>query len=292
MILAAAAPAAAKADDIQGAPTGFRLSDASVRAGQELRASGRPGAAQAGRTVTLAFRTAGGAWQAVDRGRVSRSGRFVLRGDVSRNGQVQVFIAADGAQAAASAPGQPVAVAAAFRTWRSKLDVTSGHAGRIRGTLLARTPGRLVRVQAHTRRGWRTVATDHTDDRGRFSVRVRRHGTGSHALRLRFGGDAQNGPARRTLRLNVYRIAHASWYGPGFFGGHLACGGTLTPGTLGVANKTLPCGTRVTIRYHGRTVRVKVVDRGPYVGGRDYDLTAATASRLGFRGVGAIQATR
>jgi peptidoglycan lytic transglycosylase len=292
MILAAAAPAAAQADDIQGAPTGFRLADSSVRTGQDLRASGRPGTAQAGRQVTLAFRTPGGAWQAVDRGRVRKSGRFVLRGDISRNGEVQVFLAGDGAQAAASASGRPVAVAASFRTWGSRLDVTSGHAGRIRGTLLARTPGRLVRVQAHTRRGWRTVASDRTDGRGRFSVPVRRRGTGSHALRLRFGGDAQNGAARRTVRLNVYRIAHASWYGPGLYGGHLACGGTLTPGTLGVAHKSLPCGTKVTFRYHGRSVRVPVVDRGPYVGGRDYDLTAATARRLGFRGHGAVQATR
>ncbi len=49
----------------------------------------------------------------------------------------------------------------------------------------------------------------------------------------------------------MYRLAGASWYGGG---GSLACGGTLTSSTLGVANKTLPCGTLVTLRYGGRTV--------------------------------------
>jgi hypothetical protein len=295
MFLTAAAPGAAQADDIQGTPTDFRLSDFSVRAGEELHATGSPGTAQAGRGVTLAFRTPGGAWQVVDRGRVRGSGRFALRGDVSRNGELQVFLAgADSAQAqaAAAVPAHPVAVAAAFRTWGSTLDVTSGHSGRVRGTLLGRWPGRLVRVQAHTRQGWRTMASDRTDGLGRFSVRVRRRGTGSHPLRLRFGGDMQNGAASRIVRLNMYRTALASWYGPGFYGGHLACGGTLNAGTLGVANKTLPCGTPVTLRYRGRSIRVKVIDRGPYVGGREYDLTAATAQRLGFRGAGAIQATR
>jgi rare lipoprotein A (peptidoglycan hydrolase) len=89
-------------------------------------------------------------------------------------------------------------------------------------------------------------------------------------------------------RLNVYRRARVSWYGPGLYGGHLGCGGTLTPGTLGVASRTLPCGTKVTLRHGGRTVRVPVVDRGPYAGGREFDLTAATKDRLGFSGAGEI----
>jgi rare lipoprotein A (peptidoglycan hydrolase) len=61
---------------------------------------------------------------------------------------------------------------------------------------------------------------------------------------------------------------------------------------LGVANRTLPCGTRVTLRYRGRRVRVPVIDRGPYVGGREYDLTAATKQALGFPSTGALWATK
>ena len=64
------------------------------------------------------------------------------------------------------------------------------------------------------------------------------------------------------------------------------------PGTLGVANKTLPCGTMVKLRYHGHTVTVPVIDRGPYVAGRDFDLTEATRDRLGFPGVGTVLANR
>ncbi len=91
-----------------------------------------------------------------------------------------------------------------------------------------------------------------------------------------------------TRQLTAYRPAAASYYGPGLYGGALACGGTLQPGTLGVANKTLPCGTRVKLRYRGRSVTVPVVDRGPYVAGRDFDLTAATKARLGFPDLGVL----
>jgi rare lipoprotein A (peptidoglycan hydrolase) len=66
----------------------------------------------------------------------------------------------------------------------------------------------------------------------------------------------------------------------------------LSAGSLGVAHKSLPCGTKVTLRHGGHVVRVPVIDRGPYVGGREYDLTAATARRLGFYGHGSIQVTR
>ena len=97
---------------------------------------------------------------------------------------------------------------------------------------------------------------------------------------------------RRLGRLNVYRVAYASWYGPGLYGNRTGCGGTLSAGRLGVAHKSLPCGTMVTFKRGRRTVRVPVIDRGPYVGGREYDLTEATAARLGFHGHGPILTTR
>ena len=93
-------------------------------------------------------------------------------------------------------------------------------------------------------------------------------------------------------RVTAFYEAGASYYGPGLYGSGMACGGTLMPGTLGVAHKTLPCGTRVTLRYHGHTVTVPVVDRGPYVAGRDFDLTTATRDRLHFPGVGTVLASR
>jgi rare lipoprotein A (peptidoglycan hydrolase) len=84
------------------------------------------------------------------------------------------------------------------------------------------------------------------------------------------------------------RSVQVSWYGGG---GALACGGRLSSGTMGVASRTLACGTLVTLRYSGRSVRVPVVDRGPFVPGREFDLTEATRQALGFGDTGALWST-
>jgi rare lipoprotein A len=194
-----------------------------------------------------------------------------------------------------------------------ELNVLEDHATSVTGKLTARTPspeasaagqapsatavlhtaglaGQEVQLQALGRRGWRTLTHTRTGAEGRFRLRYVPHVTVSEQLRLRFAGDAEDRGARRRLgRLNVYRLAEASWYGGG---GELACGGELTSATLGVANKTLPCGTEVTLRYDGRSVRVAVIDRGPYVAGREFDLTEATKQALGFGGVGEVWSTR
>lgn len=71
-------------------------------------------------------------------------------------------------------------------------------------------------------------------------------------------------------------IVIASWYGPGFYGNRTACGQIYTPEIIGVAHRTLPCGTLVTIEFRGRTMTVPVIDRGPYIAGRTLDLSNAT----------------
>lgn len=83
------------------------------------------------------------------------------------------------------------------------------------------------------------------------------------------------------------RPAVASWYGPGLFGNPLGCGGTLQVWTRGVAHKTLDCGTRVRVCAR-RCRTTRVVDRGPYVPGREFDLTQTLAGAVGFTGVGWI----
>jgi hypothetical protein len=150
--------------------------------------------------------------------------------------------------------------------------------------------GRIIDLQARRRHGWRTVASTRTGADGRYRLRYRTHRLGSERLRVSFAGATGERRAERPVgRLNVYRLAEVSWYGGG---GNLACGGWLTSSTLGVANKTLPCGTLVTLRYGRRTVRVRVIDRGPYVAGREFDLTEATKRALGFEaGVGEVWAT-
>ncbi len=112
---------------------------------------------------------------------------------------------------------------------------------------------------------------------GTFALSFRPRGLGVHPMRLRVAGS--DGVAYvPTARLDVFHTVLASWYG---LGGLTACGEELTPHTLGVANRTLPCGTPVTLHYRRRTLRVRVIDRGPYVTGRDYDLTFATKEALG-----------
>ena len=96
----------------------------------------------------------------------------------------------------------------------------------------------------------------------------------------------------RSRQINAYRAAHASYYGPGLYGNSTACGQTLTPSTVGVANKSLPCGTKVTFRYGGRTVEARVIDRGPYAGNREWDLTAALKAKLRFGTTGTVLSTR
>jgi hypothetical protein len=82
------------------------------------------------------------------------------------------------------------------------------------------------------------------------------------------------------------RYGGASWYGPGLYGRHTACGQTLRSTTIGVAHKSLPCGTAVKFVYHGHVLITRVIDRGPYVNGRSWDLTAAASKALGFEDVG------
>ena len=166
-----------------------------------------------------------------------------------------------------------------------RLNIHAGSRTTVKGRLA--TPG-TAKLQVQRGHRWVTLDRDRTDARGRYVLRKRVKQAASSRVRVR----SNTGATRVLGRLNVYRQAQASWYGPGLFGNKLGCGGTLTAGSIGVANKHLPCGTKVTLRHNGRVLRVRVIDRGPYVGGREYDLTAATARKLGFSGHGAIQATR
>ncbi|HWT95228.1 MAG TPA: septal ring lytic transglycosylase RlpA family protein [Solirubrobacteraceae bacterium] len=206
--------------------------------------------------------------------------------------------ATNGAAAAApatSAPAQPPASAKPAKARvrltvsRRRLNVRAGNRARVTGRLSQRIAGRTVTLERQGARGWKTIDRAKTTKSGRFTVSYRAKGVDTARVRVRFAGDRTARPARRTLgRLNVFRPALASWYGPGLYGNHLGCGGTLTPGTIGVAHKTLPCGTDLVLRNGSRIVHAKVIDRGPYVGAREFDLTAATKYRLGFGSTGTV----
>jgi hypothetical protein len=85
-------------------------------------------------------------------------------------------------------------------------------------------------------------------------------------------------------------VVTVSWYGPGFFENRLPCWQWLAanglpiqflPDTWGVAHKSLPCGTMVTLTHGPNAVTVPVVDRGPYIAGREFDLSPRVKAALG-----------
>jgi peptidoglycan lytic transglycosylase len=172
----------------------------------------------------------------------------------------------------------------------------SGHAVVSGGQLVAHgrvSPGGRHRVKLVFRGPDGGVATVATKAGGAFSLRWGTGLAGNYKVRAYGIHDRRTtGSVSPARRLTAFRPAGASYYGPGLYGNGVACGGTLMPDTLGVAHKTLPCGTKVKLRYHGRSITVPVIDRGPYVAGRDYDLTEATRDRLGFPGVGLVLANR
>jgi hypothetical protein len=218
-----------------------------------------------------------------------------------------MFVLPTGASTAPAAPIAPVEMLSAqgvaavqpplggpvherMRVRAATLNVLAGQSMRAKGTLLPRLADAKVSLQLLLGRSWVSVASTRTGARGRFALRYAPPRTGSWVAQLRYRSAAgAPGTTRRLGVLSAFQVAEASWYGGG---GGLACGGELTSATMGVANKTLPCGTWLTIRYGDRSVRVQVIDRGPYVAGREFDLTEATKRALGFEGVGAVWATR
>jgi rare lipoprotein A len=140
------------------------------------------------------------------------------------------------------------------------------------------------------RGGWRNLARTRVRTTQRFEARWRADRTGRISIRAVLARRTRTTAPQTTpiAKVNVYRPAMATYYGPGFFGRQTACGQTLMPDLLGVAHKRLPCGTLVAVMFAGREIVVPVVDRGPFNGDFTWDLTQATADALGFTGSGEI----
>ena len=83
---------------------------------------------------------------------------------------------------------------------------------------------------------------------------------------------------------------YASWYGPKFHGRRTASGNRFNMHDLIAAHKTLPIGTVLLVKNlkNGKSVKVKVLDRGPYIKGRELDLSYGAAKKLGMFGDGVI----
>src|SRR4051812_34190378 len=147
------------------------------------------------------------------------------------------------------------------------------------------TPGTTVAVQRFDRRAhrWVTPATAKADRHGEFTATWQTNHIGVFTMRAvpAEGRQVRASSLPPSMQVTVYKPARATWFGPGFYGHRTACGQKMTRTLVGVANRTLPCGTKVSLLYKGRTITVPVVDRGPY-GHASWDLTYAAAQQLGF----------
>ena len=266
-----------------------------VAYGQDVIVHGAASASDAGHTVELQFAPRGATvWSRLGSSTVGSTGAFRVAGRLERSGAVRVVDASDGSvtpfvagantgSGGATSSAVPVDVAARVRVPARRISVLGGHAVRVRGRLLPAVSGRKVTLQARQGGAWHTLAAARTGSAGRFALRYVAGNPGQEPIRVRFAGDRLNGRSTAHAgQMTIYREAGASWY---YDGGNTACG---FHARYGVANRTLPCGTKVAFRYGGRSVTATVDDRGPFVGGRDWDLSQSTAGALGFGGVGTV----
>jgi len=284
----------------------IELSSSHLGYGSDLRVSGTAPSGTAGEAVELQYAAAGSpSWQPLQSTTIGNDGRFEFVAAIGKSGLVRAVATPSTrryAQSTASALLTLAGTAAAgelsdpsavmvvpkFDLLRS-VDVLAGSSIRIAGKLLPAVPGRDIRLQERTSRGWRTIESDPTGPSGRFVFSYHesnRDGAGGQQLRVQFRGDSLNtGSATSAGRATVFEQRVASWYEDA---GSTACG---FHAGLGVANKQLPCGTKVKFRYGARTVTAVIDDRGPYVGGRTWDLNQNTAAALGFSGVDTVWST-
>ena len=178
------------------------------------------------------------------------------------------------AQAQVAAPEGPVHLTTKPDHLVGKVVRFSGHA----------EPGHAVQVEQLGAAGWAPVAKATAAQDGTYRAYWRAAHIGRFRFRAVLGtaDGASASTASPEVGLTVYKPAMATWYGPGFYGRKTACGLKMSRRLVGVAHKTLPCGTQVSIHFAGKTVTVPVVDRGPFPRGRDWDLTIAAAKQLGF----------
>ena len=95
------------------------------------------------------------------------------------------------------------------------------------------------------------------------------------------------------LSVSIAHAEMASVYGgrDGYCGSRIANGERVNCSAMTAAHRRLPFGTRVRV-CHGRCVTVRINDRGPFVRGRDIDLSPAAARAIGLDGTGRVTVSR
>ncbi len=117
-----------------------------------------------------------------------------------------------------------------------------GRPMRLRGTVTPAGRGQRVSLQVSRPAGWKTIARSRTRAGGRYALRLRPRQAFSARARVAARAPGGRRGWRNLGRLEIYRVAAASWYGPGLYGNRTGCGGTLTTESVGVAHRSLPAG--------------------------------------------------
>jgi len=163
---------------------------------------------------------------------------------------------------------------------------TLGSAVSLTGMLAGSGSGRSAEIQLQGQSGaWLTVASGPAARDGSFKLSWRAPKSGRFLARAVPAGVRKSDlTTTPTTVITVHNKTQATWYDQA--GTTSACGVKLRKATLGVAHKTLPCGTLLDFSFHGKSITVPVIDRGPYGRGVSYDLTIEAAKRLGFVNTG------
>lgn len=287
MMIAPGAASGAEADSAS-----FEAKDSKVKVGAKVKVKGKfppkaqtqaGGEVKTSRKVWIEFRPAGKEnWRRAKTTVSNKDGRYKERVKVKRSGHLRA-VHADGRTTKPDWVRVKAKVKAKLKNRHAKL----GEKVKVKGKVKPGTRRKVI-----VRIGGDKLKTK-SNRKGRFKVRWKADKVGTYKAKVKAKGDkVAAGDKDKAGKTTVYRPAEASWYGPGFYGNRTACGQTLTTSTVGVAHKTMPCGTRLKLHYKGRTVKVKVIDRGPYHGNREFDLTGATKQKLGFGSTGTVWASK
>jgi rare lipoprotein A len=300
---------------------------ATVRYGHRMTLRGSVSVTAAGVPIELRYRPDHGrGWQIVARGHVHANGHFALTAAISHSGALQVRATrrlGGATQLTPSAPlfgAEEAAGPSATTTSTSTSPLTlasraiailpspvshlavkpqlilngaghtttavAGQSTQINGRLLPGIAGRTVVLQVQQGQRWVSAAVARTRQGGGFDFRYVPTATSREHVEVAFAGDELNSQADSAQRSVVpMEYAEVSWYEDG---GSTACG---FHATYGIASRTLPCGSKVTFSYGGRSVVATVDDRGPFVYSRLYDLSQSTAAALGMQGLATVLAS-
>ncbi|HST55693.1 MAG TPA: septal ring lytic transglycosylase RlpA family protein [Solirubrobacteraceae bacterium] len=179
-------------------------------------------------------------------------------------------------------------------SFRTRSIALFGHTLNFAGAARPRDAGKTIEIELFdaTKNTWVRATSTRADSHGAFLAHWRTNMLGRVSVRaivLRSTASPRtahtaSATTSAPTQVTVYRAALSTYYGPGFFDHQTACGQTLIPALIGIAHRTLPCGTLVEVSYGGRRLTVPVVDRGPYANGADWDLTAGAAHALAITG--------